>query len=117
MQEARPRHRSTFAAAVLSLLFPGLGHAYAGVGSRALAFAATPLLVLALVVGVFVRLDKLTIAGLAVQGWFLGLVFILNLLALAYRLIAIVDAWRVAHFLNAHDTGDVSAGEIGRAHV
>ena len=39
-----PRSRSAFAAAFLSLLFPGLGHAYAGAYTRALAFAALPLL-------------------------------------------------------------------------
>ena len=37
LQEGRPRARSAFAAAFLSLLFPGLGHAYAGAWQRALA--------------------------------------------------------------------------------
>ena len=49
--ERRPRQRSAFAAAFLSLLFPGLGHAYAGAYPRALAFAAAPLLIVALVGG------------------------------------------------------------------
>jgi len=105
VQEARPRVRSSFTAAVLSLLFPGLGHAYAGAGARALAFAAVPALLLALTAGIVVRLDRLQLAGLAVQGWFLAAVFVLNLAALLYRLVAIVDAWRVAHFLNVHDAG------------
>ena len=105
VQEARPRVRSTFTAAVLSLLFPGLGHAYAGAGARAFAFAAVPALVLALGAGVIVRMDRLQLAGLAVQAWFLAAVFVVNLLVLAYRLVAIVDAWRVAHFLNVHDAG------------
>ena len=39
-QEARPRARSPFTAAFLSLLFPGLGHLYAGAPMRALVFAA-----------------------------------------------------------------------------
>ena len=39
-QEPRRRARSAFAAAFLSLLFPGLGHAYAGAWHRALGFAA-----------------------------------------------------------------------------
>jgi LCP family protein required for cell wall assembly len=104
-QEARPRVRSPFAAAVLSLLFPGLGHAYAGAFDRALAFAAAPLLLLALGGGVVFRLDRLQLAGLAVQGWFLTAVFVGNLIALVYRLIAIVDAWRVAQLLNAWDAG------------
>ena len=41
---ARPRHRSPFAAAFLSLIFPGLGQLYAGAPMRALAFAAGPIL-------------------------------------------------------------------------
>ena len=42
-QETRPRGRSPFAAAFLSLLFPGLGHAYARRVPRGLGFAAPPL--------------------------------------------------------------------------
>jgi LCP family protein required for cell wall assembly len=105
VQATRPRVRSTFTAAVLSLLFPGLGHAYAGAGARALAFAAVPALLAALTAGIVVRMDKLQLAGLAVQAWFLTAVFVGNLLVLIYRLIAIIDAWRVAHFLNVHDAG------------
>ena len=41
---ARPRTRSPFAAAFLSLIFPGLGQLYAGAPMRALAFAAGPIL-------------------------------------------------------------------------
>ena len=41
-QEPAPRRRSAFVAAFLSLLFPGLGHAYAGAFTRALGFAAAP---------------------------------------------------------------------------
>jgi LCP family protein required for cell wall assembly len=104
-QEARPRVRSPFAAAVLSLLFPGLGHAYAGALDRALLFAAVPLLLLALGLGIVIRLDRLQLAGLAVQAWFLTAVFVGNLIFLVYRLIAIVDAWRVAQLLNAWDAG------------
>src|SRR4051794_30846020 len=46
-QGGRPRARSPFAAAFLSLIFPGLGQLYAGAPMRALAFAAAPLLFLA----------------------------------------------------------------------
>src|SRR5438128_763388 len=53
-QEVRPRSRSAFAAAFLSLIFPGLGHLYAGVPARALGFAALPILVLSLFAAVFV---------------------------------------------------------------
>jgi LCP family protein required for cell wall assembly len=104
-QEARPRVRSPFTAAVLSLIFPGLGHAYAGAPDRAIAFAAAPLLLLALGAGMVIRLEPLQLAGIAVQAWFLTAVFVGNLVVLAYRLIAILDAWRVSQFLNAWDAG------------
>src|SRR5437667_290480 len=39
-QEGRPRARSSFAAAFLSLLFPGLGHAYAAPCQRPIRSAA-----------------------------------------------------------------------------
>src|SRR4051812_22427224 len=55
-QEVRPRARSPFVAAFLSLLFPGLGHAYAGAWQRALGFAAPPILLLALLAGIFLRM-------------------------------------------------------------
>jgi len=56
---ARPRARSPFAAAFLSLIFPGLGQLYAGAPMRALAFAAAPILFIALVAGVALRLDRI----------------------------------------------------------
>jgi hypothetical protein len=62
-QEARPRARSPFVAAFLSFLFPGLGHAYAGAYQRALAFAALPLLLIALVAGVAIRMDRGELVG------------------------------------------------------
>src|SRR4029450_4908909 len=57
-QEARPRARSPFVAAFLSLIFPGLGHLYAGAPQRALLFAAPPILLFALLGGVVIRLDQ-----------------------------------------------------------
>ncbi|HEX7222951.1 MAG TPA: hypothetical protein VF231_06855, partial [Candidatus Limnocylindrales bacterium] len=63
-QEPRQRARSPFVAAVLSLFFPGLGHAYAGAYQRALGFAAAPILVLALLAGVFLRADQGDLLGL-----------------------------------------------------
>lgn len=114
-QEARPRARSAFVAAFLSLLFPGLGHAYAGASQRALAFAAGPILLLALTLGVVLRMDRLELLGLAVQSWVLTGIFILNLLALAYRLVAIVDAYRVTEYLNAMSAG--GGGRLGRPRI
>jgi len=99
--EARPRRRSPFVAAFLSLLFPGLGHLYVGAYRRALVLAAAPILFAALAAGIAVRIDLFELAGLFVQTWFLSGVFAINLVALAYRAVAILDAWRVASALEA----------------
>src|SRR4051812_14294967 len=100
--EMLPRARSPFAAAFLSLLFPGLGHAYLGAFRRGLGFAAPPLLLGALVAGFAVRLTPVELAGVALQAWFPILVFIANLIALGYRAFAVVDAWSIARQLSGH---------------
>lgn len=99
--ESLPRGRSPFAAAFLSLLFPGLGHAYLGAYKRGLGFAAPPLLLGALAAGFAVRMSRTDLAGLAIQQWFLIAVFVGNLVALAYRGYAIFDAWAIARQLGA----------------
>src|SRR6478609_10434436 len=104
-KDARPRARSPFAAAFLSLIFPGLGHAYAGAFARALAFAALPILAIALGAGLLLRMDKIALVGLVLTPGVLSSVFIGNLVALVYRIVAAVDAYRVTEFLNAHDAG------------
>jgi LCP family protein required for cell wall assembly len=113
--EARPRARSPFAAAFLSLIFPGLGQAYAGAPMRALAFAAGPILLIALGAGVFLRMDRLDLVALALNPAFLTSVFVVNILALLYRLVAIVDAYRVAEYLNARSAG--GDGRLGPARL
>jgi LCP family protein required for cell wall assembly len=114
-QEARPRARSPFAAAFLSLLFPGLGQAYAGAPVRALGFAAAPILLIALGAGVLLRMDRLELVGLVLNPAILTSVFIVNILALVYRLVAILDAYRVAEYLNAQTaSGD---GRLGPARL
>lgn len=113
-----PRSRSPFAAAFLSLLFPGLGQAYAGAYMRGLGFAALPLLLLALTGGVLLRLDKealLELAGTLAQPDVLRLVFVANIIALGYRIVAVIDAWQVARFLNAVDAS--GGGRLGRARL
>ena len=97
--EARPRRRSAFVAAFLSLLFPGLGHVYLGAFRRGLGFATPPVLIGALAAGVAIRLNVFEIAGLAIQEWFIATVFVVNLVAFAYRAAAIVDAWRIGRWL------------------
>ena len=95
-----PRSRSAFAAAFLSLIFPGLGHAYAGAITRGLAFAALPFLSLALLAGIVLRANRADLLGFVVQPEVLTAIFILNVVTLLYRIVAAVDAWQVARFLN-----------------
>lgn len=109
---ARPRARSPFAAAFLSLIFPGLGQLYAGAPTRALAFAATPILFIALVAGVGLRMSRVELIGLVLNPFVLSSVFVLNLIILAYRFVAIVDAYRVAEYMNAHAAGVASAAGV-----
>ena len=114
-QGPRSRARSPFAAAFLSILFPGLGHAYVGAWSRALGFAAGPFLAIALLAGVILRLDVFELAGFALQGWVLTSIFVVNLIAMVYRGLAVIDAFRVAHLLNeVAASGD---GRLGRAQL
>jgi LCP family protein required for cell wall assembly len=108
---ARPRARSPFAAAFLSLIFPGLGQLYAGAPMRALAFAAGPILVLALSIGMVLRVDRIALLGFFIDPGVLDAVFVVNLAVLVYRLVAIIDAYRVAEYLNASAaSGDGWAG-------
>src|SRR4029079_9378831 len=72
-------------------------------------------LALALGGGVFLRMDRFELLGLAVNPTFLSGVFWVNILVLVYRLIAIVDAYRVAQFMNAH-TG-TGGGRLGPARL
>ncbi len=109
-QEPRRRARSAFAAAFLSLLFPGLGHAYARAWYRAVAFATPPFLLLMLGLGTLASTPLEEILGLALQPPSLVAILLLNLAALAYRVVAAVDAYRVTVFLNRWDEG---AGRLG----
>jgi LCP family protein required for cell wall assembly len=100
-QQTPPRARSPFVAAFLSLIFPGLGQLYAGARLRALAFATPPILFLALVGGLALRMDRYDLLGFLVQPWALSSIFVLNLIFLGYRAVAVIDAWRVASYANA----------------
>ena len=111
-QDARPRAKSPFVAAVLSLLFPGVGHAYAGAYQRALGFAAPPILILALLAGIVLRAEPTKLVAFVLLPPVLPGVFVLNLLVLIYRLVAIVDAYRVTAFLNA--VAMSGGGRLGR---
>src|SRR5262249_26158290 len=113
-QETRPRAKSPFVAAFLSLLFPGLGHAYAGAYQRALGFAAPPILVFALPAVILLRMAHTPtelIAFVLAPGVLPGM-FVLNLLLLVYRAVAIVDSYRVTVYLNAFAAN--GGGRLGR---
>ncbi|HEY4753038.1 MAG TPA: hypothetical protein VIH37_07110, partial [Candidatus Limnocylindrales bacterium] len=108
-----PRTRSAFGAAFLSLIFPGLGHAYAGAWTRALGFAALPLLGIAAGAGIALRGNKFELAAFFMNPGVLTGVMVFNVVAFLYRAAAAVDAWNVARFLNAADaSGD---GRLGKA--
>ena len=111
--ETLVRGRSPFAAAFLSLLFPGLGHAYLGAFRRALGIAAPLVLIGALLAGFAVRMDTFDLAGLAVQGGFLVGLFIANLILLVYRAWAIVDAWTIARALGGPGISPSAARQTG----
>jgi polyisoprenyl-teichoic acid--peptidoglycan teichoic acid transferase len=98
--ETLPRGRSPFAAAFLSLVFPGLGHGYLGAYRRGVGFAAPVVLLGALAAGFAVRMNVFDLAGLAAQPLFQIGTFIGNLVVLAYRGYAIVDAWSIARALS-----------------
>ena len=103
--DARARARSPFAAAFLSLVFPGLGHAYAGATNRALGFAAAPILLIALLAGVVQRMDRVDLIGLVFNPFLLNSIFVVNIILLLYRLVAIIDAYRVTVWMNAAQAG------------
>lgn len=112
-QPARPRHRSAFGAAFLSLIFPGLGHLYAGALHRALAFAALPILLLALTAGLALSSGVQVFGAQLVAN--LPFVLLLNVAFLAYRVVAAVDAYRVATYLNAVDAS--GGGRLGAPRI
>ena len=111
-QEPRSRARSAFTAAFLSLLFPGLGHAYARAWYRAVAFAAAPFLLLALLAGATLSY-RLEILGVALQPPMLLAILVGNVVAYLYRIAAAVDAYRVVRYLNR--VADGGAGRLGPA--
>ncbi len=82
---------------------------------RALAFAAGPILLLALSAGTVLRVDRIALLGFLVDPGVLDAVFVVNIAVLIYRLVAIVDAYRVAQYLN--NSAASGAGHAGRARI
>jgi LCP family protein required for cell wall assembly len=111
--ETLARGRSPFAAAFLSLLFPGLGHAFLGAYRRGLGFAAPVVLLGALIAGFAVRMEVPQLAGLAIQTWFLIGLFVANLVLLVYRAYVIVDAWTIGRALEDRPANPSVARQAG----
>lgn len=91
--ERTPRS-SAFAAALLSILVPGLGQAYQRRWRAALRFATPPFLLLAGLSGIYVADGATGLLGLLLSPIGLSAAGILNILAAAWRAIAATDAWR-----------------------
>ena len=64
------------------------------------AFAAAPILLIALR-RASLRRDRASSSAFCLQPWVLPSVFVVNIVALLYRLVAIIDAYRVTDYLNA----------------
>jgi LCP family protein required for cell wall assembly len=94
-RESGPR-RSAFAAAFFSFLLPGLGHAYLGRWLRAVAWAIPPVLVMAAVGGIAVSPGRSELIGLLSDPAMLMAVLGFLVLDLLYRLVALLDAYRLA---------------------
>ncbi len=91
----RPR-RSAFAAAFLSFIFPGLGHAYLGRWLRALLWAALPIIGIAAIAGLGMSYSRDDLIELVADPDFLNGVLIFLGFDLIYRLLAVFDAFRLA---------------------
>lgn len=89
------RHSAVFAAA-LSFIWPGLGQGWAGARRRALLFALPMMLLAVAAVLVLMVQGRARVVGLLLQPSVLLALLALNLVVLAYRVLAIVDAYRVA---------------------
>jgi LCP family protein required for cell wall assembly len=91
-----PSRRSAFSAAFLSFLYPGLGQAYAGAYVRGLVLAV-PLLIAVAISIVYVLTSGIVDFGLWIsQSSVLGPLAIANVVLLAYRALASLDAYRLA---------------------
>ena len=102
------RGASPGAAAVLSLVFPGLGQMLAGAARRGLV-VALPTAVLIVVVGAAVAGGFRSLLTSLVQPQVVLGIIVLNAIFAIYHLFAIVDAYRVARRLRAR------SGPVGRS--
>ena len=95
-QSTETRRFSAFAAAVFSLVLPGLGHLYERRWRAAILFLAPPILLLSLVGGIVVADGLPGLVGLLITPLGLSAAGVLNILLGLWRAAAAADAWRGA---------------------
>ncbi len=88
--------RSAFAAAFLSFIFPGLGHAYLGRWLRAILWAALPIIGLAAMIGRAVTGSRDELIELVADPDVLNFILLFLVFDVIYRLVAVLDAYRLA---------------------
>ena len=77
-------------------MLPGLGHVYVGAYRRGLVFASLPLSIAVALLIQLVRLGPIGFGLWIGQTSILGPLAVINLLVLAYRIVATIDAYRLA---------------------
>lgn len=95
-QSTETRRFSAFAAAVISLVLPGLGHLYERRWRAAILFLAPPILLLSLIGGIVVADGLPGLVGLLITPLGLSAAGVLNILLGLWRAAAAADAWRGA---------------------
>ena len=88
----RPR-RSAFAAAFLSFVFPGLGHAYLRRWGRALMWGLLPVIALAALIGLAIGPARSEVVIGLIQPDMLIVILLVLAVDLLYRMASLVDAW------------------------
>ena len=106
--------RSAFAAAFLSLLYPGLGHAYLGRWLRALAWAILPTLAIAGGAGLILSApDRTELFAPLLDPAMSTAVYGVIVIDLLYRLAAVFDAYRLARDSRVGSSGSRMLSTVG----
>ena len=117
MADARPvvrRRRSAFAAAFLSLLYPGLGHAYLGRWMRALLWGIIPTLAIAAGLGIILSAeDRTDLFAPLLDPAMSTAIYGVILVDLLYRLAAVFDAYRLARDPRVGSSGSRMLSTVG----
>lgn len=111
-EAVRPR-RSAFAAAFLSFLLPGLGHAYLGRWLRAVLWAALPIVGIAALLGRVVSGGRGELVEFAADPDVLNAALIVIGIDLFYRLFALLDAYRLGSDRSIGSAGTRLASSAG----